>query len=84
MGEMAYTAELAFPDEIGFAATAGNVMFFLHNHQSGLFCIEYRIRLKTYVARKTDPIGMLLAARAAEDLEGVVVWLLFCVLGLEV
>lgn len=26
---MAYTAELAFPDEIGFAATAGDIMFFL-------------------------------------------------------
>lgn len=34
---MAYTAELAFPDKIGFAATAGDVMFFLHNDQSGLY-----------------------------------------------
>jgi hypothetical protein len=38
----------------------------------------------TYITREADPIGMFLSARATEDLEGVVVWLLFRVLGLEV
>lgn len=33
----AYTAELAFPDEIGFAATPGDVVFFLGRHQSSSY-----------------------------------------------
>lgn len=57
-------------------------MFFLHI----ISLHRYRpsTREETYITRKADPIGMFLSARATEDLEGVVVWLLFRVLGLEV